>query len=269
MSQDPEDRRFVSYMGHFLVSLGCISVSSKLIPPAKEQKFFTSGFVIEVNGDWYLVTCGHVLNKIRTYIDSWPQLTHTFVIYSGMGTFAINRELVRFNYREPDFCVDRNEGLDFGAIKLTPSERATLSSNSVIVVEERYWDQDLPLEFSKFAEMGLPLQNMDLDTPGQAGIQPVFLRVEPTGVEPEYAHHTDKMRYFKIMEPSRLGLDIEGMSGCPVFAFWERPGKDMKALVCAMQSGWLLPKKRVLATVDLRFACQQLRDAVGTKPAGS
>lgn len=266
MSQDQEDLRFVNYMGHFLVSLGCISVSSKLIPPATEKKFFTSGFVVELDGDWYLVTCGHVFNAIKQYIAGHPQLIHTFVVYSGMGTFAINRELVKFDIREPDFCVDRHEGLDFGAIKLTPSERTTLSANSVIAVEQQYWDQDLPPEFSKFAELGLPLQNMDLNTPGQAGIQPVFLRVEPAaGVEPEYAHQTDKMRYFKVMEPSRPDLDIVGMSGCPVFAFWERSGKDMKALVCAMQSSWL-PAKRIVATVDLRFACQQLQAAIAAKP---
>lgn len=38
----------------------------------------------------------------------------------------------------------------------------------------------------------------------EAGIQPVYLRVETVaGVEPQYAHQTDKMRYFKVMEPSR------------------------------------------------------------------
>ena len=166
MSQDQEDLRFVNYMGHFLVSLGCISVSSKIIPPSTERKFFTSGFVIELNGDWYLVTCGHVFNAIRQYIDAQPHLIHTFVIHSGLGTFSINRELVRFDYREPVFCVDRSEGLDFGAIKLTPLERAMLARNGIIAIEERVWDQELPPQFSKFAELGLPLQNMDLDEPG-------------------------------------------------------------------------------------------------------
>ncbi len=269
MSEDEEDIRFVTYMSHFLVSLGCISVSSKLIPPSTERKFFTSGFVIELNGEWYLVTCGHVFSAIRQYIASQSQLIHTFVIHSGMGTFAIDRELVRFNYREPVFCVERSEGLDFGAIKLTSSERAMLSRNSIIAVQERVWDQELPPQFSRFAELGLPLQNMDLDKAGQAGIQPVYLRVEPaTGVEPQYAHQTDKMRYFKVMEPSRPGLDIVGMSGCPVFTFWERPGQDVQVIVCAMQSSWLRTK-RILATVDLRYAGQQLLAAVNAKQAGT
>ncbi len=269
MSQDEEDLRFVNYLSHFLVSLGCISVSSKVIPAAQEQKFFTSGFVVELNGEWYLVSCGHVFNRIGMYIASYPQLTHTFVIHSGMGTFAIDRELVRFNYREPEFCVERREGLDFGAIKLTSSERNILSRNGILVVEERYWDRELPAKFSKFAELGLPFQDMDLDTPGQAGIQPVYLRVEPSvGIEPQYAHQTDAMRYFKVMEPSRADLDIKGMSGCPVLAFCEEPGQNVKALVCAMQSTWL-PAKRILATVDLRFACQQLRAALIAKPGGS
>jgi hypothetical protein len=252
-------------MGHFLVSLGCISVSSKVMPPATERKFFTSAFVMELNGDWYLVTCGHVFNDIRSYLESQPQLTHTFVIHSGMGTFAIDRELVRFDYRQPDFCVDRPEGLDFGAIKLMPGERAILSGNSIIPVQQRVWDQELPQQFSKFAEFGLPLQNMNLDTPGQAGIQPVFLRVEPySGVEPQYARQTDPMRYFKVIEPSRVDLDIAGMSGCPVFAFREKPGHDVQAIVCAMQSSWLR-SRRIVATVDLRFAGDQLRATVRTK----
>lgn len=269
MPQVEKDLDFVRYMGRFLVSLGCISVSSKLIPPATERKFFTSGFVIELIGDWYLVTCGHVFDGIRKYIARQPQLIHTFVIHSGLGKFAIERELVRFNYREPDFSVHRDEGLDFGAIKLTASERAILSSNNIIPVQERVWDQDLPPQFSKFAELGLPLQHMDLDKPGEAGIQPVYLRVEPTiGVEPRYAHQTDKMRYFKVMEPSRPDLNILGMSGCPVFAFREQPGRDVQFIACAAQSSWL-PTSRILATVDLRFAGQQLRMAIKAKQAGS
>src|SRR5687768_1717651 len=109
MTEDEQDLDFVRYMGRFLVSLGCISVSSRLIPPATERKFFTSGFVIELNGDWYLVTCGHVFDSIRKYIARQPQLIHTFVIHSGLSKFAIDRELVRFNYREPDYCVVRAE----------------------------------------------------------------------------------------------------------------------------------------------------------------
>jgi hypothetical protein len=262
MIRDEQDLEFVRYMGHFLVSLGCLSVSSTLIPPSTERKVFTSAFVIELGSDWYLVTCGHVLEDIRKYLARHPHLLHTFVIHSGMGTFATDRELVHFDYREPVFSVNRAEGLDFGAIKLTASERAMLARNRIIAVQERVWDQELPPQFSKFAELGLPLQNMDLDQRGQAGIQPVYLRVEPyAGVEPQYAHQTDPMRYFKVMEPSRPDLDILGMSGCPVFAFWEKPGQDVQVIACAMQSAWL-KTKRILVTVDLRFAGRQLRAAV-------
>lgn len=262
MTQDETDARFVNYLSHFLVSLGCVSVSSRLIPPATEQKFFTSGFVIEVLGDWYFVSAGHVFNEIATYRRSWPHLHHQFVIFSGFGTFAATRELVRFDYREADFCVDRPEGLDFGAIKLTGGERAHLSANSVLAVEERVWDQSLPASFSDFALLGLPYQNMELTTPGEAGIQPVYLRLEALASKPaQYAAHTDPMRYFKVMEPSRPDLNIKGMSGCPVFAFEQRPGQDVRAVVCGVQSSWY-SGPRITAATDLRFAANLLREAV-------
>lgn len=264
MTQDNQEVNFVAYMCHFLVSLGCISVSSTLILPATERKFFTSWFVIEMNEDWYLVTCGHVLVDIETYITSQLRLRHTFVIFSGMGKFATDRNPVQFDYREPDFMVCRPGGLDFGAIRLTASEKAVLSSNGIFAVQEHVWDQCLPQQFSKFAVLGLPLQNMNLDDPGLAGLQPVLLRVEPVvDIPPQFAHHTDAMRYFKVMEPSRPDLDIKGMSGGPVFAFWEQPGRDLQLIVCAMQSSWL-PKSRILATVDLRFAGQNLRAVTST-----
>lgn len=262
MTQDEHDRRFVGYLSHFLVSLGCVSVSSRLVPPATEQKFFASGFVIELEGTWYLVTAGHVFNAIRDYLTRHPQLAHTFVVHAGLGTFSPNRELARFAYRDPVFCVDRREGLDFGAIRLMPLEQALLQANGIIAVEERVWDQDLPEQFSEFALLGLPEQNMDLDTPGEAGIQAVCLRAESaTGVPPEYSHHTDRMRYFRVMEPSRPDLNIEGMSGCPVFAFRQHEGHGVQAVVCAMQSSWLR-RQRVLAACDLRYAGNQLRQAV-------
>lgn len=176
----------------------------------------------------------------------------------------MNRELVRFAYREPVFSVHRPAGLDFGAIRLTPSEQAHVRANGVVAVEERVWDQDLPQSFSEFALLGLPLQNMDLDTPGEAGIQAVYLRIEPvTGVPPEYAGQTDRMRYFRVLEPSRHDLDIAGMSGGSVFAFHQRDGKDVQSVICAMQSSWL-PRQRVLAMCDLRYAGNLLRQAVGS-----
>lgn len=265
MTQDDADAQFVRYLSHFLVSLGCVSVSSRLIPPAKEQKFFTSGFVIEVGGEWYLVSAGHVFNQIAEYRRAWPDLIHEFVIFSGFGTFATDRELTRFGYRDPVYCVDRPEGLDFGAIKLTPAERSRLSLNGILAVEERYWDQSLPAEFSDFALLGLPFQNMDVKTPGEAGLQPVYLRVSSLPDKPaEYAAHSDPMRYFRVMEPSRSDLNIEGMSGCPVFAFRQQEGKDITALICGVQRSWL-PRQRVTTATDLRFAASLLRDAVGAK----
>jgi hypothetical protein len=265
MNQDERERRFVGYLSHFLLSLGCVSVSSRLIPPATEQKFFTSGFVLELEGHWYLVTAGHVLNYIKAYLVKHSTFIHEFVLHAGLGTFSLHRELIRFAYRDPVFCEDRGAGLDFGAIRLSSDERATLQGNGNFAVEERVWDQDLPDQFSAFALLGLPSQNMELETPGEAGIQAVYLRVENLiVVPPEYAHHTDRMRYFRVMEPSRPDLEIEGMSGCPVFAFREREGEDVKAVVCAIQSSWL-PKQRVLVTSDLRYAGNLLRQAIQSK----
>lgn len=267
MTEEEKDLHFVRHMSHFLVSLGCVSVSSPLVPPAVERKVFTSGFVIELGGDWYLVTCGHVFRGLRKYLAAHPQLLHTFVVHGGFGTFAVDRGLLRFDYREPDFCVHREEGLDFGALKLTIAERAALARNRIIAVSEAVWDQDVPPQFSAFAVLGLPRQNMDLDTPGEAGIQPVFLRIEPyAGVEPQYAHQTDPMRYFRVMEPSRPDLDVKGMSGGPVFAFWEQPGKDVQVIVCGMQSAWL-PSKLILVTVNLTQAGRELRAAVNAAKA--
>lgn len=265
------DQRFVRYLSHFLVSLGCVSISSRLIPPSKEQKFFTSGFILEVGGTWYFVTAGHVLNDIATYIRSWPDLEHKFVLYASFGTFTIRTGLLEFAYREPVFCEDLPSGLDFGAIRLTPSEQQTLRQIGVFPVEERYWDQPVPSQFRDFALLGLPLQNMDLETPREAGFQPVYLRVEPTTDLPEtYVKMTDPMRFFKIMGPVDPGLDIEGMSGCPVFAFHKPDGSDdIKALVIAMQSSWFA-SRRVIATSDLRNAGELLRmKSVAVLPKGN
>lgn len=262
MTEEERERRFVNYLSHFLVSLGCVSVSSRLIPPAVEHKFFTSGFVIELEGEWYLVSAGHVFNDIATHRNGHPELIHDFVIFSGFGTFATDRELARFRYRDPVFCVDRPAGLDFGAIKLTSGERSQLKLNAVQAVEERVWNQDLPPDFADFALLGLPFQNMQLTTPGQAGFQAVYLRVHSLPSKPsQYASQSDPMRYFQVMEPSRPDLDIAGMSGCPVFAFRQGNGEDVKAVVCGVQSSWY-SKPRITAATDLRFAANLLRSAV-------
>ncbi len=260
MEQDSEIR-FVNYLSHFLVSLGCISISSRLITPAREQKFFTSAFVMELEGVWYLVTAGHVLNRIKAYVEGWRDLLHEFVIFPSFGTFTIPAGLQRFAYRDPVFCEVRDSGLDFGAIRLTPTEQGWLQQIGVLPVEERFWNQTLPDEFDDYALLGLPTQDMELDRQGEASIQPVYIRVEPTDDLPEdYAGYTDPMHFYRIMEPTRPDLDIEGMSGCPVFAF-HKPAHsdDVKTIIFAMQSSWFRSRK-VIATSSLRFAGNLLRD---------
>jgi hypothetical protein len=143
MQQD-SDIRFVNYLSHFLVSLGRISVSSSAIPPAKEQKFVTSGFAMDLEGIWYLVMAGHVLERIKVYVDSWRDLIHEFAIFPSFRTYTIRAGLQRFAYRDSVFCEDHESGLDFGVIRLTRAEQALLQQIGVLPVRERVWNQNLP-----------------------------------------------------------------------------------------------------------------------------
>jgi hypothetical protein len=258
MIEEVDPQAFLNYMCRFLVSIGCNSTPPPNLSLA-DRKFFTSGFVLELSGQWYYVSSGHVFDSIAGYIDRHSGYSHTFVIHGGMGTHAVNKAAIEFTYQKPVFSVDRASGLDFGAIRLPPSVRQYLEDNAIIPVREVMWDHELAAGFSNYFAIGLPRLHMTLDSPRYASIQPVYLRLDSTNnIEPQYRLFTDRMRYFRVPAEGDLNLDLEGMSGCPVFALRENSGADAEVAVCALQSSWL-PGKRFLAAVDLRSAASELR----------
>ncbi len=262
MASIEKELEFVRHLCHFFVGLELVSISPIIASSSEPLRLLASGFVVELNRDWYLVSCGHVHNDFAGRMKEFPRYSHQFRILFGKTTIPPNREAVQFQYRTPDFHVNEEVGLDFEATKLTASETSILKEKAVIPVTEACWDQELPPHFTKFGVLGIPMQNMESFHSGWSRFRPSFLPLDPLDLPPQdFAKKTAPMRYFSAMQSGSNDLQMAGMSGGPVFAFSEKDGLKAEFIVCGIQCSWL-PIKRILETVNLRFACQQLRKAL-------
>jgi hypothetical protein len=246
MTEDQE-KEFVRYLCRHLVSLGCVHAPRIVTAQNPERKFFTSGFVMVLKDRWLLVTAGHVLEQINQLMRTSPERSYRFILADLFGIHASFSDPIPFEYRKP-VCAghDEDSGLDFAALELNLIERSLLEKNGVMPLYERNWKEQAGVQFTGYGMVGLPYQNMDLDKPNVAIVQPVFLRVFPIAEPPDaLKKHTVPMLYAEIKEaPS--DLEIEGMSGCPVFGFVEGKG-DLQYYFVALQSGWLRKRRVIFA----------------------
>lgn len=242
----------VEYLSHFLLSLGCISNrKSPIITLEAEKKFFTSAFMMQVSDRYFLVTAGHVIYDIRTYVEEWKQYEHLQVVFPSLGKYSTPTNPIAFPLRDPTLCVDASTGLDFAALEMSQFEAAAFRTAGVIPVYEDTWMAGIPSGFDHFALLGIPTSHIDTSIPGKARIQTVLHRIELTEDIPSaFKYYTDENYFFKLMEPVEPDIELEGMSGGPIFAFNESTGK---MLIVGIQSSWVKSSK-TLAVTNLKQA---------------
>ena len=107
--------------------------------PDKLKRDGGSGFVVEVRGEWWLVTAAHVIQTLRKY-EALGTLHHLIACdawdkgYEGTG-------LPNVLGRIPERWHTLGDGdtLDLGAIELGPMLAAALTAGKVVPVTEEEW----------------------------------------------------------------------------------------------------------------------------------
>jgi hypothetical protein len=145
------------------------------------------------------------------------------------------------------YLHDKDGGYDFGFLLLNQNQARLLQKNGIVPLNEGNWQHQEGVEIFFYGMLGFPDQQMILDQPGYAQIKPLFVSLERLHEQPgRLAKHTIPMFYAKIPKPPD-GLDIAGMSGCPIFGFSRDGAENASYYFVAIQSGWLTESKIVLA----------------------
>ncbi len=245
--------------------------------------FNYSCFVIAIGQDWFLITAGHVLEKIAKARESGKIIEQLSLddAYSPDATFKKSGALIPFDYdNAPKHVIDKAEVGDYAAIYLRPLYCDLLSKNGISPLtpsDMSVYNHDT--EFETYYIVGLPYELMSTTIEGETlkhrsqivsiNAQCLAFDALPTSVKERIraeGYRTDNL-FARIPDAAELksgeeGLkSIVGVSGGPIFGLYKMPDGMLSYVLVAVQSTWW-PIQRVIMACPITRLVDALHHAI-------
>lgn len=246
-----QEAPFLAYMSRHLVPLACEYQSfDRGTLHASGTTYFT-GFVLELHDAWYWVTAGHCLKDLDAQIRNGVLriLGGRFMDYFGSdATYTVG---LPYTY-EPGsgiYLYDREQGLDFGLLRLNELFKAGFKANGVAVISRKNWMFQPDLEFQIYKLLGIPASEAGTvaqpDGSVISGCRSYMFDVER--LEPADVPNVPSDEFFVArMSAQSTIASIEGMSGGPIFGFRMNSEGRWAYHVVAVQSSWLRNERIIM-----------------------
>jgi hypothetical protein len=214
---------------------------------------FASCFVIEVEGTWFLVTAGHVIQGVRDAIRRGANLNQFFLHDRTAGhNFDFS---LPYDFNERDWIVveEDPEGTDYAAAPLSMLFTEGLKAGGIKPISERAWGLHEHTAYPVWLLLGVPAESAK--TSGAARTLNLTLLPLKPAVAPPNAIVVNRTFAQIASSPrdSALVSDIAGMSGGPIFGVRE-DAAGLKYWVIGIQSSWFASSRVVsFCPVDVFF----------------
>jgi hypothetical protein len=234
---------FRNQLSRHLVCLGAVylALDRQGEPTGKQEVYAYTSFVYVQGDAWFLVTAGHILDRISQY-KKHPK----GVIKIYLACLAVENpgqilpvHFADFDDALKDYRDDDSAGLDYGWVYLRPYYRQFLEKDGIQPLRERGW---LPLDAKPFHGQvlaGYPtaLLGQTLQAGGTLSrtIEPVILSVNQYAPAPGEVEATTFRRYVGRITP-RTNISIEGTSGGPIFGLAHDDAGQLRYWLLALQS---------------------------------
>ena len=217
-----------------------------------------SGFVISVDGKWFLITAGHCLRNIEASREA-GQNYHSWELDDGTRPNAQAALPIPFDYDNiPKFAiVDKESGVDYAAFYLRPYYQNLLVANGIQPFPDP-WRKDITGDFTAYILLGVPNETIEAKITDDG----IYQRCRPTAIgltridQPTGVLIRGDWFYAKLPDANgEYYVDsIEGMSGGPIIGFGK--GNDDRPCywVLALQSSWDRSKREIRACPIAIFA---------------
>ena len=213
-----------------------------------KEPFYYSAAVIEVRGEWYLLTAGHNVEKMEA---AATRADMKLVACGLDDTYAPERrDNTPIHYFDfvgaPRFCRN-TRGVDFGLIHVRQHYRELLKANGIQALTEDYWNPAKVHRCGVFLMVGFPEDSTNSGITFSEGHYvarvkgaPSFILIDRLPVPPPGCASTRYPRFIGQIRPEHDVGDIAGMSGGPIFCF---RGHDFEPyFLAAIQSTWIKKK---------------------------
>lgn len=221
-------------VGKHFVTLSCVQQP----PDLPESILVFSGFVIDVSGEWFYVTAGHILRDICTAIASGSSFGVWRIDDQTAGNqFGGNAVPYDFNAEAWIVLRDESIGLDYASVHLGDFYRRQLEVGGITAIAKNAWG-DYVTEYDYWVLMGVPSETIVYDGSAVISARLVMLPLI-SAEEPIDAGDKAKNRFYAkpIKGSENIFKDAGGLSGGPVFAL-KKQGEEWKYNVIGIQSAW-------------------------------
>jgi hypothetical protein len=207
-------QRFLKSAGRHFVTLSCVET----LKDATEKVLVFSGFVVEVAGEWFYVTAGHIVRDVRlatgagAKFDVWrlddQSAGHSF----GGAAIPLAFDLARWL----ELCDDEI-GLDYAVFHLDGLYRRQLEAGGVVAIAKDAWAEYID-DHDHWALLGVPSESVAYEKKNLIHARIVVAPLESCD-EPAAAGKKAQNQFFaRLKDPATTLRDIDGMSGGPIFA---------------------------------------------------
>ena len=235
--------RVAKTIGRHFVTLSCVHHPC---PPDEMRIHLFSGFIVDIAGEWFYMTAGHILRDIRKALDAGS----TFDIWR-LGDQTANN---RFNNTAIPYAFDLEQwfvledasaGLDYATVHLGGLYRQQLEAGNVTAIAKDAWSDHLT-EHDHWALFGIPAETVSYDGNTIISARVVMAPLLAADAPPLAEQRAQNQFYAKLADGSEQFVnDVVGMSGGPVFML-RYVDDAWKYGVIGVQSGWY-PSTRVVA----------------------
>lgn len=251
--KNPSREDVVGYLAKHFISLGWFDKTpgARAVENSGRGCYNNaSGFLISVQNQWFWVTAGHIFEDIKTAIDTGQKLGEWHLDDSDALGARSNMPIpFDFDNAFRTYFYDEDSGVDYALIYLEPYYRNLLQRNNIEPLNEQAWRVGLPEDFDFYFLIGIPDECVQPQMNAEVIIKGCMLIPVQRIDDPPEEILTDMPRlYFKI---SVININIQGMSGGPIFGFRKNNEGQLKYWVIALQSG-LFKNKRIITACPIQ-----------------
>lgn len=245
-------------LGKHFVSLSCLH--NRKATDSQDTHVF-SGFMTSIQGEWFYITAGHIIEFIRQSIEKGD----TFECWrlsdaTAGGKFAEMAVPFDFNIDEWAVLYVENEGIDYAVTPITGLYKKQLEAGGVTPLAENSWGSHAD-DHEQWALFGIPSETVEHDGETVITAKYVMVALHRTAA-PTLAEDKANNQFFaKLTNNSEHAVkDVDGMSGGPIFGLTRIPS-GWRYGVIGVQSGWY-GSDRVVAACPISSFIQELEKVV-------
>ncbi|WP_395699934.1 hypothetical protein [Aquabacterium sp.] len=240
-----------------------VALAYRVTPPGgSPAEEFASCFVVEIESDWYLLTAGHVIERLRRLNVAGAVLSAGRLVDAFAGT-SFPPLPADLNLDDWATIDDDETGADFAVVPIDAFTRRGLAAAGVIPLGDQYVGAADFARYRQTVLVGVPAESYSVR--GSVGAMRLVMipltQQAPTPDMPDKPGTTLGRMAPSPQDPQHRVESVGGMSGSPVFGIVYENGAPAAYCLVGIQSSWHAPS-RIVRFCPMTWFIESMHEAL-------